>query len=142
MNVPEEKQTVNWLFLDLNAFFASCEQQENEALRGKPIIVAQMPSDSTVAIAASYEAKAYGIKTGTRVKEAKHLCTDLVPVQANHKLYSIYHERVLEAVDTCVPVEKVLGAARAEALFQRYKAASSGLRVHDLIPRPELKSPE
>ena len=99
---------MNWLFLDLNAFFASCEQQENEALRGKPIIVVQMLTDSTVAIAASYEAKAYGVKTGTRVKEAKRLCPDLALVQANHKLYSIYHERVLEAVDTCVPVEKVL----------------------------------
>lgn len=39
-------------------------------------------------------------------------------------------------------VEKVLGTARTQALFQRYKAASSELRVHDLIPRPELKSPE
>src|SRR5262245_5055423 len=106
MNMPEGDQTVNWLFLDLNAFFASCEQQENPALRGKPIIVVQMLTDSTVAIAASYEAKAFGIKTGTRVKEAKHLCPDLVPVQANHKLYSIYHERILEAVNSCVPVEK------------------------------------
>lgn len=32
MKVPEANQTVNWLFLDLNAFFASCEQQENPAL--------------------------------------------------------------------------------------------------------------
>src|SRR5215831_4438962 len=109
MNVPEENQTVNWLFLDLNAFFASCEQQENPALRGQPIIIVQMmATDSTVAIAASYEAKAHGIKTGTRVKEAKRLCPAVIPVQANHKLYSIYHERILEAVDTCVPVEKVL----------------------------------
>jgi len=67
MNVPEENQTVNWLFLDLNSFFASCEQQENPALRRQPIIIVQMmATDSTVAIAASYEAKAYGIKTGTR----------------------------------------------------------------------------
>jgi nucleotidyltransferase/DNA polymerase involved in DNA repair len=79
MNMPEKDQTVNWLFLDLNAFFASCEQQENSALRGKPIIVVQMLTDSTVAIAASYEAKAFGIKTGTRVMEAKHLCPSLFP---------------------------------------------------------------
>src|SRR5215813_7762770 len=108
MNMPEGNQTVNWLFLDLNAFFASCEQQENPALRGKPIIVVQMPADSTVAIAASYEAKAFGIKTGTRVKEAKRLCPAVIPVQANHRLCSIYHERILEVIDTCVPVEKVL----------------------------------
>jgi DNA polymerase-4 len=108
MNMPEGAQTVNWLFLDLNAFFASCEQQENPALRGKPIIVVQMQTDSTCAIAASYEAKAFGIKTGTRVAEAKRLCPELVPVTANHKLYSVYHERILGAVDTCAPIEKVL----------------------------------
>jgi DNA polymerase IV len=106
--VQPGEQSVNWLFLDLNAFFASCEQQENSALRGKPIIVVQMPSDSTCAIAASYEAKAFGIKTGMRVREAKQLCPALIPVRANHKRYTHYHERVLKAVDTCVPVEKVL----------------------------------
>lgn len=108
MNMPERDKTVNWLFLDLNAFFASCEQQENPALRGKPIIVVQMQTDSTCAIAASYEAKAFGIKTGTWVKEAKQLCPAVIPVTANHKLYTIYHERILKAVDTCVPIEKVM----------------------------------
>ena len=46
-----------------HAFFASCEQQENPALRGQPIIVVQTMTDSAVAIAASYAAKAFGIKT-------------------------------------------------------------------------------
>jgi nucleotidyltransferase/DNA polymerase involved in DNA repair len=59
------------LFLDLNAFFASCEQQEAPALRGKPVIVVQTLTDSAVAIAASYAAKAFGIKTGTVVHEAR-----------------------------------------------------------------------
>ena len=58
---------VNWLFLDLNAYFASVEQQVNPALRGKPVAVVPMMADSTCCIAASYEAKAYGIKTGTPV---------------------------------------------------------------------------
>jgi DNA polymerase-4 len=40
---------VQWLFLDLNAFFASCEQQENPALRGQPIIVVQVLTESAVA---------------------------------------------------------------------------------------------
>jgi DNA polymerase-4 len=50
-------------------FFASCEQQENPTLRGKPIIVVQTPAESSVAIAASYTAKAFGIKTDTLVRE-------------------------------------------------------------------------
>jgi DNA polymerase IV len=102
------KPAVQWLFLDLNAFFASCEQQEEPALRGKPVIVVQTPTDSAVAIAASYAAKAYDIKTGTVVREARRLCPNVIPVQANHRLYSEYHERILKAVDTCLPVDKVM----------------------------------
>ena len=108
MNMAIDRAGVSWLFLDLNAFFASCEQQDNPALRGRPIIVTQMLADSTSAIAASYEAKAFGIKTGTRVSEAKQLCPSLTVVQARHQRYAFYHERILEAVDTCVPVEKVM----------------------------------
>ena len=107
MNTSTAENLVQWLFLDLNAFFASCEQQENPALRGQPVIVVQTPTDSAVAIAASYAAKAFGIKTGTLVREARQLCPDVIPVQANHRLYSEYHERILKAVDTCLPVEKV-----------------------------------
>src|SRR5215831_17709545 len=107
MNKSTAENPVQWLFLDLNAFFASCEQQENPALRGKPIIVVQTLTDSAVAIAASYAAKAFGIKTGTLVRDARRLCPEVVPVQANHQLYTEYHERILKAVDTCLPVEKV-----------------------------------
>jgi DNA polymerase-4 len=107
MNRSTADNAVQWLFLDLNAFFASCEQQEKPALRGKPIIIVQMLTDNTCAIAASYEAKAFGIKTGTWVKEAKQLCPGVIPVQARHKIYTDYHERIVKAVDTCLPVEKV-----------------------------------
>jgi nucleotidyltransferase/DNA polymerase involved in DNA repair len=61
MNTLTAENAVQWLFLDLNAFFASCEQQEAPALRGKPIIVVQTPAESAVAIAASYTAKAFSI---------------------------------------------------------------------------------
>jgi nucleotidyltransferase/DNA polymerase involved in DNA repair len=65
MNVSTAENAVQWLFLDLNAFFASCEQQKNPALRGRPVIVVQTPAESAVAIAVRYAAKAFGIKTGT-----------------------------------------------------------------------------
>ena len=107
MNTSTTENAVQWLFLDLNAFFASCEQQEKPALRGRPVIVVQTPAESAVAIAASYAAKAFGIKTGTLVREARRLCPDVVPVRADHRLYTDNHERILKAVDTCMPVEKV-----------------------------------
>jgi impB/mucB/samB family len=66
MNTSTAKNAVQWLFLDLNAFFASCEQQENPALRGKPVIVVQTPAETAVPIAASYAPKAFGIGQGVR----------------------------------------------------------------------------
>jgi len=67
----------------------------------------QTLTESAVAIAASYAAKTFGIKTGTLVRDARRLCPDVIPVQANHRLYADYHECILKAVDTCMPVEKV-----------------------------------
>ncbi|MGB9152011.1 MAG: DNA polymerase [Alphaproteobacteria bacterium] len=102
-----EDGRVNWLFLDLNSFFASCEQQERPELRGRPVAIVQMMTDSTCAIAASYEAKAFGVKTGTAIWEAKKRCPGLVLVKARHQLYVQYHHRIIAAVDSCLPVEKV-----------------------------------
>src|ERR1700722_10602709 len=108
MNMSMVENAVQWLFLDLNAYFASCEQQETPALRGKPIIIVQTVTDSACAIAASYEAKRLGIKTGMLFREAKQLSPEVIPVQARHKLYTEYHERILKTVDTCLPIEKVV----------------------------------
>jgi DNA polymerase-4 len=99
---------LRWLVLDLNSFFASCEQQEAPELRGQPLIVVQTMAETTCAIAASYPAKALGIKTGTLVHEARRLCPDLKLVQANHKLYVEYHHRILRAIDKHIPVEDVM----------------------------------
>ncbi|MFZ1011622.1 MAG: DNA polymerase, partial [Candidatus Sulfotelmatobacter sp.] len=65
--------TVGWLFLDLNSYFASIEQQDRPELRGRPVGVVAVDTDSTCCLAASYEAKAYGVRTGTMVKDAKAL---------------------------------------------------------------------
>jgi DNA polymerase-4 len=104
---PPEKAGLKWLFLDLNSYFASVEQNERPALRGRPVAVVPMMTDSTCAIAASYEAKAYGIKTGTPIYEAKKMCPQLVCVLARHDAYVDYHHKVLEAADRHIPVNKI-----------------------------------
>jgi len=76
------------------------------------IIVVQTLTDSACAIAASYPAKRLGITTGTLLREARRICPDVVPVQANHRLYTDYHERILKAVDTCLPIEKSCRSTR------------------------------
>jgi DNA polymerase-4 len=99
---------LRFLFLDLNAFFASVEQQDNPRLRGRPVAVVPIAgTDSTCAIAASYEAKRCGIGTGTRIFEARRLCPDLQVVNARHDRYVEYHHRVLAAVENHLPVHKV-----------------------------------
>ncbi len=98
---------IKWLFMDLNSYFASVEQQENPSLRGKPVIVTPMNTDYTCAIAASYEAKAYGIKTGTMVKDAKRMCPNLHCVQAQHDKYVAYHHRIIEEVIKHTPINRV-----------------------------------
>ena len=94
-----------WLFLDLNSYFASVEQQLRPELRGKPVAVVPVETDATCAIAASYEAKAYGIKTGTMIYEAKAKCPGLICVLANHEAYVEYHHRIMAEIDKHLPVE-------------------------------------
>lgn len=95
------------LFLDLNSFFASVEQNERPELRGRPVAVVPMMTDATCAIAASYEAKAYGIKTGTKIYDAKRLCPHLICVLARHDVYVDYHHRVLKAAEKHIPITRV-----------------------------------
>lgn len=95
---------LDWLFLDLNSYFASVEQQENPRLRGKPVAVVPVMTDFTCAIAASQEAKAYGIKTGTMIREARQKCPQLICVLASHERYTRYHHRVVEEVEHHIPV--------------------------------------
>lgn len=93
-----------YLILDFNSYFASVEQQENPRLRGKPVAVVPADTDTTCAIAASYEAKAFGVKTGTRIYEAKRMCPGLILVPARHDIYVEYHRRWLEEVNNHLPV--------------------------------------
>jgi DNA polymerase-4 len=99
---------VRWLFLDLNSYFASVEQELQPALRGRPVAVVPLMADTTCCIAASYEAKAFGVRTGTQVGEAKKMCPDIVLLEARHELYVQYHHRIVQAVERYVPVASVM----------------------------------
>jgi DNA polymerase IV len=98
---------IRWLYADFNSYFASVEQQLHPELRGKPVAVVPVETDSTCAIAASYEAKAFGIKTGTPIYQAKEMCPGLICVLAQHERYVDYHHRILEEVDRHIPVSAV-----------------------------------
>ncbi|NDE91500.1 MAG: impB/mucB/samB family protein [Alphaproteobacteria bacterium] len=98
---------VRWLYIDFNSFFASVEQQLNPKLRGKPVAVLPLMTDATCVIAASYEAKAYGIKTGTPVWEAKRLCPSIQCVPALHQNYVRVHKQIADVVENCLHINAV-----------------------------------
>ena len=103
-----EAETVGWLFLDLNSYFASIEQELRPELRGKPVGVVPVFADTTCCIAASYEAKAFNVRTGTRVADARTMCPGIEFVEARHELYVEYHHKIVDAVESCVPVAVVM----------------------------------
>ncbi|SFI10296.1 Y-family DNA polymerase [Planctomicrobium piriforme] len=94
------------LFVDMNAYFASVEQQCRPELRGRPVAVVAVNVDTTSCIAVSYEAKALGVRRGTPVWQAKR-CKSLVVVEARPDVYVRMHHRIRQAVDSCVPVKQV-----------------------------------
>ncbi|HVN97588.1 MAG TPA: DNA polymerase IV [Syntrophorhabdaceae bacterium] len=75
------------LCVDMDAFFASVEQQVNSALQGKPIAVTGAGA-RTVITTSSYEARAYGVRTGMTPHEAKKLCPHIIFVVGNHTRYA------------------------------------------------------
>lgn len=96
------------LFLDMDAFFASAEQHLQPHLRRRPIGIAPMMAESTCCIAASYEAKAFGVKTGTRVSDARKMCPGIEIIPARPPLYIEIHHRIIEIVESCIHVDHVL----------------------------------
>lgn len=92
------------LALDFNSYFASVEQQLNPALRGLPVAVVPSLADTTCCIAASYEAKKFGVKTGTLVRDAKKLCPSIALIVGEHAKYVEYHHRLHATIDRVLPV--------------------------------------
>lgn len=95
------------LAVDFNSFFASCEQVERPELRGKAIGIVPVIADTTCCIAASYPAKAKGVKVGTSIAEAMIRCPEIILVQQRPELYIRYHHRLLEIVERCIHITEV-----------------------------------
>ncbi len=126
--------TLRVLYVDFNSYFASVEQQENPKLRGKPVAVVPVTTDSTCCIAASYEAKRFGVKTGTLVADARRKCPGILFVNGQHETYVAYHHRLIAAVDACAPVARVHSIDEmAVELPQRWRSADAARGVAQQI---------
>ena len=83
------------MHIDMNAFFASVEQQDNPALQGKPIAVVG-GGGRTVITTSSYEARAFGVKTGMAIWEGKRVCPELIIVVGDNKKYTYTSTKINE----------------------------------------------
>lgn len=93
------------LLADMNSFFASVHQALDPSLRGKPVIVGGDPERRHgVVLAASYEAKAKGVKTGMTVHEARHLCPEGIFLKPQHHLYVHFSTRILRIMRDFTPL--------------------------------------
>lgn len=99
--------TIKKLFVDMNAYFASVEQQLRPELRHRPVVVAPVMTDSTCCIAVSYEAKPFGINTGMQIGRARRLCSGLQVVEGRPEIYVEVHHKIVEAVESCAHVDEV-----------------------------------
>lgn len=83
------------LHIDMNAFFASVEQSANADLRGKPIAVTGR-GERSIVLTASYEARAFGVKTGMTIWEARRCCPELILVVGDNRKYTLTSTKINE----------------------------------------------
>lgn len=88
--------------LDMNAFFASVEQRDFPSLLGKPVAITNGMRGSCI-ITCSYEARAYGVHTGMRVREALTICPDLIQRPTRPKIYAKVSTNIMHNLKTVCP---------------------------------------
>ena len=96
----------------MNAFFASVEQQSNPALRGKPIAVIGA-AKRTIITTCSYEARAFGVKTGMNSWEARQKCPQLIFVVGNNRKYSYTSKQIIAIMREYTPLVEVFSIDEA-----------------------------
>ena len=146
------------IHVDLDAFYASVEQRDNPALRGKPVAVGGSPDKRGAVAAASYEARAYGVYSATPSRTAKYKCPDLIFVLPRFEVYKAIAIQIREIfhhyTDLVEPValdeayldvtENKFGIASAQEIAQLIRSdiftatqltASAGVSVNKFLAK-------
>jgi DNA polymerase-4 len=98
------QQKHRWIaHMDLDAFFASCEQQEHPEYQGRPVVVGARPGHRGVVAAASYEARQFGIHSAMPISEAYRRCPDAVFLRPDMEKYRRHSRLVFQLLETLVP---------------------------------------
>ena len=98
--------------VDMNAFFASVEQRDHPQWRAKPIAITN-GEIGTCIITCSYEARAFGVKTGMHINQAKQLCPDLIHTVSRPQRYAEVSGNIMQSLSTFTPVFEIFSVDEA-----------------------------
>jgi DNA polymerase IV len=101
------------LHIDMDAFYASVEQRDNPQLRGRPVAVGGAPDKRGVVAAASYEARAFGVRSAIPMSQAVRLCPSLVIVRTDFMKYRAVSKQVFDLFRTVTPLVEPLSLDEA-----------------------------
>src|SRR6266849_1162786 len=109
--MPESPRRI--IHLDMDAFYASVEQRDDPALRGKPVAVGGPAESRGVVAAASYEARAFGVRSAMPMARALRLCPSLVVVRPDFARYRAVSQQVMAILRSCTPLVEPLSLDEA-----------------------------
>lgn len=100
------------MHVDMDAFFVAVELRTRPELRGKPVIVG-FPADRSVVLSASYEARAFGVKSAMPMVVAARMCPKAVIIEPRHKLYYEVSAKLMEIFESITDLVEPLSVDEA-----------------------------
>jgi DNA polymerase-4 len=101
------------IHIDMDAFYASIEQRDDPKLRGLPVAVGVPPESRGVVVAASYEARVFGVRSAMPMSRAVRRCPELVIVRPDFARYRAVSQQIMEILRSCTPLVEPLSLDEA-----------------------------